>query len=359
MLARFVFTLGLVCILSPLSAQDSLSARSQPLTFKYNNLQYQGFLDLPKKECRGVIVLIPGSGKTDFMGKGGFANFFLQTRRAFLNLGYGVYGWDKAGCGMSEGVFKEDQTIVSSRDEAISAINEIQRQNIPGSQNIGLWGISRGGWICPMIIEQVPSIRFWISVSGTDRYDNYRYLLRTNFEIEGRDQSMIDTLMRQWDFHMMAIRTDTIPYETYIKSTEKLYSDPFYVALGEKKPTPSELENIRNYLVNSENVFDKETGTRIMIPNFEQILAKVTCPVLAIFGEDDSQIDWQKTKAQYEVTIGNQPEANLQIVSIPACNHLIMKCETGGMFENLEKFNYELCDEYYTEMLNWLKQIQF
>ena len=354
---RFLITLAIVCNFLPLSAQDETNTLSQPLSFKFNDLQYDGFLDLPKSVCKGIIVLIPGSGKTDFKGTGGFATFFQHKRKAFLDLGYGVLGWDKAGCGDSEGIFQEDQSIVSSRDEALAAIGEIQRQNVPGSDHIGLWGMSRGGWICLMVIEQMPSISFWISVSGTDQYDNYQYLLETNFKIEGREQPLIDTLIKQWDFHMKAIQTDTIPYTKYLGETEKLYSDPFFLALGQKRPTSSELEHMRAYMKRSDNHFDKQTGLRIMVSEFENILSKINCPVLAIFGEKDSQINWQKTKALYERTIGKADSSSLSIISIPNCNHLLMKCRTGGMFENLDDFKYELCDEYYPEMIAWLDKL--
>jgi hypothetical protein len=44
----------------------------------------------------------------------------------------------------------------------------------------------------------------------------------------------------------------------------------------------------------------------MLVPNFEQIMLKVQGPVLAIFGENDSQVNWRQTKTLYERTIGKK-----------------------------------------------------
>jgi hypothetical protein len=56
---------------------------------------------------------------------------------------------------------------------------------------IGLWGISRAGWIAPLAMAQHPGIGFWISVSGTDDKENFPYFIESNFRIEGRSEVQI------------------------------------------------------------------------------------------------------------------------------------------------------------------------
>jgi hypothetical protein len=68
----------------------------------------------------------------------------------------------------SEGTYDHNQSVQSGAREVLAAIGELKRRNVAGSDHIGLWGISRAGWICPLVIEKVPSVAFWISVSGTD-----------------------------------------------------------------------------------------------------------------------------------------------------------------------------------------------
>jgi len=107
--------------------------------------------------------------------------------------------WDKAGCGKSEGAFDINQPVQSSAKEVLAAIEELKNHNISGSNKIELWGISRAGWICPLVIQECPSIAFWISVSGTDDKENFGYLLESNFRIEGRSEAQTRLLlMSEW-----------------------------------------------------------------------------------------------------------------------------------------------------------------
>jgi hypothetical protein len=105
--------------------------------------------------------------------------------------------WDKPGCGKSEGVYN-DGDIRKSAQEAIACIRELKRQQVPGADTVGLWGLSRGGWVCPLIIQNYPSIAFWISVSGPDGEDNFPYLLETNWRIEGRSEEETKALVKSW-----------------------------------------------------------------------------------------------------------------------------------------------------------------
>ena len=67
-----------------------------------------------------------------------------------------------------------------------------------GTDRIGLWGISRAGWICPLVIEALPSIAFWISVSGTDDKESFAYLLETNLRIDDRSAVEARALAAEW-----------------------------------------------------------------------------------------------------------------------------------------------------------------
>lgn len=76
---------------------------------------------------------------------------------------------------------------------------------------------------------------------------------------------------------------------------------------------------------------DNETGLEVYIEGFENLLQNVDCPVLALFGEMDMNVDWQKTKRLYEKTLGMKND--LTVKSFPGCNHNLFECQTGGFFE--------------------------
>lgn len=349
----------LLCLPKLLICQPRLKVGTNDFYFEFQDRRYAGFLDIPAGEMKGIILLIPGSGKTDFLGEGGFAHFFQQKRDSFLSLSFGVCAWDKHGCGKSEGTYSEDLTIEESAEEAKAAIASLQKQVAGGIKRIGLWGISRGGWVCPLIISTTPTVAFWISVSGTSQYDNFRYLLETNFRLEGESADKVTILLKEWDFHMHALYHEVVSYKDYVKGTKNLYAAEFYQKLSQQLLDSVTYRQIQAELKLSPSPVDPETGLRIQVPNFYHHLSQVKIPVLAILGKKDSQVDWASTKTFYEQTMGKESPAQLKIVSLPNCNHLMMQCKTGAMFEDLKPFDYRLCPEYYPAMKNWLSRLQF
>lgn len=320
--------------------------------FEYNDLKYNGFIEFPNQKSRGLIVLFPGHGPTDF-AKGGD---YSELRNFFTESGFTVSFWDKAGCGQSEGIYNHNQSIESSSKEAIAAISKIKSLNVPGSNQIGLWGISRAGWICPLIIEQDPSIAFWITVSGTDQFENSRYMLEANLRAEKRSESEINVLMGEWDHYQKILVRGGESLEDFLKSIPNLIKDPYFNS-NNFQFTEEVFLAVQNAYQNNGLIYDDSTNLRIMVNDFENKLSKVNIPVLAIFGEKDSQVDWKKTQILYNKMIGTNPKADLTIRTFPNCNHTIQKCESGAINENLKKFNNEVCDGYYNTLLRWLNKL--
>src|SRR5258708_33048197 len=96
-----------------------------------------------------------------------------------------------------------------------------EKASCRGSQKVGLWGISRAGWIAPLAITQDPKIAFWISVSGTDDKENFPYLLESNLRIEGRTEAEIKLLLSEWR-HGFEITSRGGTFEDYLAAAETL-----------------------------------------------------------------------------------------------------------------------------------------
>ncbi|MEO1712694.1 MAG: alpha/beta hydrolase [Bacteroidota bacterium] len=320
--------------------------------FEYNDTKYHGFLELPDQKAQGMVVLIPGHGPTDF-GEGAE---YLELRNSFKDNGFTVCFWDKAGCGQSEGEYNHGQSIESSAEEALAAITKVKALGVAGSDRMGLWGISRAGWICPLIIEQDPSIAFWISVSGTDPFENSRYMLEANLKVENRSEQEIELLLKEWDFYQKVLVRGGESYESFLAGISNLMQDPYYNS-NNFQFTEEIFLAIQNAYQNSGMRYDETTNLAIMVDGFEEKLKTINLPVLAILGEKDSQVDWKKTQAFYEATIGKNSKADLTIKTFPNGNHTIQKCKSGGIDEDLEPFGYAVCDGYYETMLQWLNEL--
>ncbi len=325
--------------------------KSDSFTFVFEGKRLSGMVDMPvDKEPTAMIIIVPGSGKTNMVAGNGFSD--LRTR--FVQLGIACCVWDKAGCGKSEGMFDANQPVQNSAQEVIAAIKELQHRKVAGSGKIGLWGHSRAGWICPLVIAEGPSIAFWISTSGTDDKETFGYLLERNFVIEGRTETEAKKLVNEWKNGINIARHGGT-FEENLKATENLRNDSFYVFIsGNSKPTLEGYVTWQKKFKTGETIIDDESGLQVYIPGFEQILSKVNCPVLALFGEKDSQVDWRKTMQLYNRTIGKNPNAELTIKTFPDGNHNIQQCTTGGFREKLKPKKF--CDGYYETMSTWLSK---
>ena len=71
----------------------------------------------------------------------------------------------------------------------------------------------------------------------------------------------------------------------------------------------------------------------VHVPGFDGILTGLDIQVLALFGEKDTNLDWRRTKALYESSIGKNRHATLVVRTFPNANHLIRLTETGSVRE--------------------------
>ena len=98
----------------------------------------------------------------------------------------------------------------------------------------------------------------------------------------------------------------------------------------------------------------------IYVPDFKQLLSSIGKPVLAMFGEKDTNVDWRKTLKLYQETIGANPNASLTIKSFPNANHILKQCDTGGIREmNQQAWDAPYAEGYYKTMLTWLQAQNF
>ncbi|MEL7339245.1 MAG: hypothetical protein AAGM67_02075, partial [Bacteroidota bacterium] len=178
-----------------LSYQATFGQRlSEPFSFEFEGKTLRGLIETPKDQpVSAMVIIIPGYGRTNFVE----GQWYSRLRDSLVATGLSICLWDKMGCGQSEGEFNPQQAVENSAKEAVAAIQEIKRLGLAGAETIGLWGISRAGWICPLINMRYP-IDFWISVSGTNDKENYGYLLASNLRIAGKSEAEVTRLHQTW-----------------------------------------------------------------------------------------------------------------------------------------------------------------
>ncbi|MEM7511363.1 MAG: alpha/beta hydrolase [Bacteroidota bacterium] len=330
--------------------------RSEPFEFTFEDKVYSGLIDYPEGEPNSLIILIPGSGRTN-MVEGNWYYEDLQTM--FVEQGLAVMVYDKAGCGKSEGAFDYNQSVQNSSLEVLAAIAELREQKIPGSDQIGLWSHSRGGWIAPLVIQQDPEIAYWISASGPDHLETIGYFFEANWRVQGRSEEEIELLYAEW-LAGFTIQRKGGTYEEYLAASPNVKKDSMMLALrGGKFNTEEKFYSFQKVLEGES--FDEETGLTIIVPDFAEVLSEIKCPVLAVFGEKDSQVHWQRSLALYQKTIGENDL--LTYMTLPDGNHFLLSCETGGYLEKISELRErglgQPCEGYYPKIQSWLSSLGY
>jgi pimeloyl-ACP methyl ester carboxylesterase len=326
---------------------------TEPFEFVADGKTLRGVIDRPTDRApRAVLLFVHGYGRTDVVAQ----SWYFDLRTRFTEMGVATVVWDKPGCGTSEGTFDISQPVASSAREVVAAVREIRRKTLPGVERIGLWGISRAGWIAPLAIAEEPAIGFWISVSGPDDKENFPYLLESNLRIEGRSDEQIRVVMgelrRGFD---LTVHGGT--FEQYLDATKTLRGDPFMLFLhGSPDRSRAEFLEEQRRFRSGELQWDHATGLMVYVPGFRDLLGRLDVAVLALFGEKDTNVDWRKTRALYGQTIGRNPKARLTIRTFPDGNHNLRPARTGGYREMLETLKSPAMSEgYYETMLDWLR----
>ena len=325
---------------------------TERFAFEVGGNELVGFLDRPVgRGAMATIVLVPGYGRTNVHEQ----RWIAELRPLFTGLAMNVLVWDKPGCGESEGEFDIDQPVASSAEEVVAAVRALRERGGPGSEAIGLWGVSRAGWIAPLALRAEPSIAFWISVSGTDDKENARYLLSSNWPLEGRSEGETATLVAEWQTAFDLVSRGG-SYQEYLDATRHLREDPFMQFMGWDGAWAEEdfLADQARF-ARGELHFDEETGLMVHVPGFRRLLSSLDLPVLALFGEKDTNVDWRSTAALYRETLGKNPAASLTIQVFPDANHALKPCETGGVREMREMpWDTPYVEGYHDEMRYWL-----
>jgi hypothetical protein len=350
----------IIILVAELSTAHVVYAQKVAKTFefRFEEKWLRGLIEMPQRRAPdALVILVPGYGKTNFVE----GNMFAMLRDKLVESGLAVCFWDKMGCGRSEGVFNASQPVNNSADEAVAALN-LLKQEFPAIHSTGLWGISRAGWICPLINEKFP-VSFWISVSGTDDKENFGYLMKANLAIAGKTEQEVRRLFVAWKAGHKLFCTGG-SYENYLQAIEPLREDStcrrLFGYTNEPKNTQQDEEAYRQEqkLYTANGYFDDKNGLWVYVKNFDHLLKKVNCPVLALFGANDSQTDWHKSKRLYEKIIGKNPRARLTIKVFTRCNHSMQKCATCAYREDLSGANWKACDGYYETMISWLRHQQ-
>lgn len=290
-----------------------------------------GTLSIPvmeKGHMVPAVVMVTGSGPQNRDEELFDHKPFAVIADYLARNGVASLRYDDRGTGASKGDFMKSTTY-TFKDDAKSGI-EFMR-TIPGIGKVGVLGHSEGGTIAFMLgAENVPDFIVSLAalaVTGKDGLvaQNARSLDKSG--IKGKDKanslSLISCL-----FDEMAAQG---------KAGISTLIDPDSLAKVHSIEVPPEvLSTLRSTQKIRTSWFDILLGI-----NPEEDIAVIKCPMLAINGDKDTQVEAEPNLA---VIKKNCPRAEIRMM--PSLNHMMQHAQTGEMAE----YN-ELCETISPEVL--------
>lgn len=138
-----------------------IATLDEEVQFSSGSVRLAGTLVLPPgSPPYPAIVLVHGSNAQTRDALGPWSRFFVAQ-------GFAVLSYDKRGSGNSTGEWKS-AGFHSLADDAIAGVRFLSSRSDIKRDRVGLWGISQGGWILPIVATKaVAEVAFLVVHAGS------------------------------------------------------------------------------------------------------------------------------------------------------------------------------------------------
>ena len=326
---------------------------SKDVTFASKNadVTLAGTLTIPDGDVVAGVVMISGSGPQDRDESLLDHKPFLVIADHFSRHGIAVLRYDDRGFGKSSGNF-DSATTFDFADDAEGAHSYLR--SLPELQGVpvGLCGHSEGGLIGPVVGVRNEAVAFVVMMAGPGvngeqiLYKQLRLIMDAEKtaaeEVESAarfQRILLSTIVANIGDSKQELREKVIA-----AAKEKLAEENRQVEDLEKKVDAG--------LVRAASPWFRAFLTY----EPKESLEKLTCPVLAINGEKDLQVDPDQNLPAIRAALEQAGNKQFEIIEYPSLNHLFQQCETGAMSEyqaSEETFN----EEPLRKMTEWIRAV--
>jgi len=141
---------------------SSVPPTESRVSFRSGSNTLSGILSLPAgDERRAAVVLLSGSERG-----GTTSSYLIQNARVLAGAGFAVLRYDPPGVGRSTGSLRFE-TLDGRAREANAAVEYLRSRPEIRPDEIGLWGHSQGGWVTQMAAATSRHVAFIVSASGS------------------------------------------------------------------------------------------------------------------------------------------------------------------------------------------------
>lgn len=316
-----------------------------------NKVSLSGTLTLP--DSTGIfpaIILIAGSGPNDrdetiF----GHKPFYLLSDYLTRN-GFAVLRYDKRGVGKSTGDYSK-ATISDFVTDASNALEYLKSRKGIDSSKIGMLGHSEGGIIAPMVASKSSDVKFLVLLAapGTKGIEIVLDQNENSLKHQGIEPETINRLQltNREIFESLLVWTGSENDRTALRDRLSYLWEqlPILIKLKlEKEP----------YLRAQFNAMITPGYRSFLATDPKDYLSLVSCPVLAINGENDVQVPALKNLEAIKHHIQKGGNYKVETKSYPMLNHLFQESITGQPDE-YAKIDQTISPQILSDITNWIK----
>jgi len=277
-----------------------------------------------------AAILISGSGPQD-------RNETIAGHRPFLVLadhltkaGFAVLRFDDRGVGKSTGKFWEATSADHATDVEAALEFLRNRPNIDASR-IGFIGHSEGGLIAPLVAQEDPELAFIILLAGPGVTG--QEIVETQLRILSKNAGISDevaTWNRALQRKVAALLKEELDDEK-AKARIKVIVDH---ALDELEKIDGKSVKTTRALVDLQLAPLMFRWSRFFLNHDPRpVLKKIACPVLAIVGEKDVQVDAGVNLREIRKALLEGNAKDITLKQFDGMNHLFQRSKTGAIAE--------------------------
>jgi pimeloyl-ACP methyl ester carboxylesterase len=243
------------------------------IPFTHRNATLAGTIERPARvEPHAAAVFVHGSGAATRDGYAALAGRLAAAGIASLR-------YDKPGCGTSGGDWTA-QTFDDRAAEALGALRTLG--DVVPSTCRGLIGGSQGGWIATLAASRSLDVRFAVCLSpaGVTPAEQEAFRIEHQGAAEGLPREQIDQALRVFETRLELMRGGAPADEVFEREADAR-AQPWFALVGDDT-----LEELRFDF----GIYDFDA---------EAVLARVHCPVLAVWGERDVVVPVEASMTAY------------------------------------------------------------
>jgi dienelactone hydrolase len=314
--------------------------------FRAGDATIAGTLYAPGRGRYAALIIVPGAGDAGRKSPM-LAEVVARIRQPLVERGFAVLSYDKQGTGESSG--RPATGIPEEAGVAIAAFDFLERCPEIERGHIGLYAVSHGGWVAPVVASKVHGLRAIVLVSTApfspleqDLFarEHMDYIANGDRNVAAR----VGAIRRAIHTYLATGRG----YEDARRAYARLDSDSACAyfktqvpAVPARVPTPQELPAL--------DLPYFRGATFDPVP----FLATMRQPTIAIYGERDPLVDAARSASVLKELASRRPGWDLTVKVYAGAGHGIELREERSPIHNP---NAPRPAGYPEQMLDWLDQ---